>query len=232
MGRKMGEILVDSEGQSCVPLGQSSWGDAAPVRLFRLEKRILSSSGESDMGHRGGKIVSDQSVWEDREQPFQDNPKHTPVTMASQKQQPKLLSPALSLVSGGSAACIAEITTLPFDTGKVRLQVLGEQLKKGAARPGMFQILGTIAKEEGPRALWKGLSPGLQRQMAFASIRIGLYEPVRNMIAGPDTSPNMLQRISAGLLTGAVGITVANPTDVVKIRLQAEGRRPAGVAPR
>lgn len=154
--------------------------------------------------------------------------------MATQKQQPpvKVLSPALSLLSGGSAACIAEVATLPFDTGKVRLQIMGEQLPKGAVRPNMFRTLGMIAKEEGPRALWKGLSPGLQRQMAFASIRIGLYEPVRNLITGPDAQPNLLQRIAAGLTTGAVGITVANPTDVVKIRLQAEGRRPQGVPPR
>lgn len=28
---------------------------------------------------------------------------------------------------------------------------------------------------------------------------------------------------------GALGITVANPTDLVKVRLQAEGKLPAGV---
>lgn len=31
------------------------------------------------------------------------------------------------------------------------------------------------------------------------------------------------------LSTGALGITVANPTDLVKVRLQAEGKLPAGV---
>jgi solute carrier family 25 uncoupling protein 8/9 len=30
----------------------------------------------------------------------------------------------------------------------------------------------------------------------------------------------------AALTTGAFGILVANPTDVVKIRFQAEGRKP------
>ena len=29
--------------------------------------------------------------------------------------------------------------------------------------------------------------------------------------------------------TGALGITVANPTDLVKVRLQAEGKLPPGV---
>ena len=29
--------------------------------------------------------------------------------------------------------------------------------------------------------------------------------------------------------TGAIGIAIANPTDLVKVRLQAEGKLPAGV---
>lgn len=32
--------------------------------------------------------------------------------------------------------------------------------------------------------------------------------------------------------TGAIAISVANPTDLVKVRLQSEGKLPAGVARR
>jgi solute carrier family 25 uncoupling protein 8/9 len=56
----------------------------------------------------------------------------------------------------------------------------------------------------------------------FAGIRIGMYMPVRNMIAGelkPGENPTLLVKILAGLTTGAIGICVANPTDVVKVRL-------------
>ena len=45
-------------------------------------------------------------------------------------------------------------------------------------------------------------------------------------------TPTLSKRIIAGLITGAVGISIASPTDVVKIRLQAEGRLPPGVAKR
>ena len=44
------------------------------------------------------------------------------------------------------------------------------------------------------------------------------------MICGelkPGENPSLLQKIMAGMTTGAIGITVANPTDVVKIRMQA-----------
>lgn len=57
--------------------------------------------------------------------------------------------------------------------------------------------------------------------MVFASIRIGLYEPVRNFVAGKGQEAGLGKKIIAALITGAVGITVAQPTDLVKIRLQA-----------
>jgi solute carrier family 25 uncoupling protein 8/9 len=96
----------------------------------------------------------------------------------------------------------------------------------------MFHAIKTIFAEEGPKALWKGITAGLQRQIVFAGIRIGLYPNVRDAICGTlkeGQQPTLVQRILAGLLTGAIGISVASPTDVVKIRLQAEGKKPEGV---
>jgi len=53
----------------------------------------------------------------------------------------------------------------------------------------------TIAGEEGPLSLFNGLTPGLQRQVLFAGLRIGLYVPVRNFISGelaPGQNPTLL----------------------------------------
>ena len=58
--------------------------------------------------------------------------------------------------------------------------------------------------------------------MVFASLRIGLYQPVKNALVKDPTQPISLGiKIIAGMLTGAFGIMVANPTDIVKIRFQA-----------
>lgn len=38
--------------------------------------------------------------------------------------------------------------------------------------------MGTIAREEGLAALWKGITAGLHRQFIYGGLRIGLYEPV------------------------------------------------------
>lgn len=95
----------------------------------------------------------------------------------------------------------------------------------------MIGTVGTVAREEGLAALWKGIIPGLHRQCLFGGIRIGLYEPVRNLYVGKDFVGDvpMSKKILAGLTTGALGIAIANPTDLVKVRLQAEGKLAPGV---
>lgn len=97
----------------------------------------------------------------------------------------------------------------------------------------MFQTMRVVAQEEGVGALWKGIEPGLHRQCVFGGLRIGLYEPVRDWYmkqagAKPGDTPGVGVKILAGLTTGAFGITVANPTDLVKVRMQAEGKLPPG----
>ena len=97
---------------------------------------------------------------------------------ADKPKQPLDLLP--NMLTGGIAASIAELFTLPFDTAKVRMQIQGVEVRAGGAikYKNTLNCITTVAKEEGPLALWKGLSPGIQRQMVFASLRIGLYDPV------------------------------------------------------
>ncbi|XP_050902522.1 mitochondrial uncoupling protein 1 isoform X6 [Lathyrus oleraceus] len=66
----------------------------------------------------------------------------------------------------------------------------------------------------------------------YGGLRIGLYEPVKNLYVGKDHVGDapLVKKILAALTTGAaVAIAVANPTDLVKVRLQAEGKFPPGV---
>jgi solute carrier family 25 (mitochondrial uncoupling protein), member 8/9 len=138
--------------------------------------------------------------------------------------QPKKLPVYASFLCGGAAACWAEVCTIPLDTIKVRLQIQGQTKKYS----GMLNCLTTVVAEEGPTALWKGLVPGLLRQSIFATLRIGLYEHVRNFYHPQGGDPPLYKKIAAGLTTGVIGISIASPTDLVKVRLQAEGRLPPG----
>ena len=138
-----------------------------------------------------------------------------------------------ALAASAFSASFAEACTIPIDTAKVRLQLQGAAAK-GGAKPkysGMVGTMVTVAKEEGVGALWKGITPGIHRQILFGGLRIGLYEPIRNLYVGKDHVGDvpLHLKIAAGMTTGGLGIAVASPTDLVKVRMQSEGKLPAGV---
>ncbi|XP_057955480.1 mitochondrial uncoupling protein 2 [Malania oleifera] len=140
-----------------------------------------------------------------------------------------------TFVCSAFAACFAELCTLPLDTAKVRLQLqkkvaIGDEVAVPKYR-GMLSTIATIAREEGLSALWKGIIPGLHRQCLYGGLRIGLYDFVKSVFVSSDfvgTVP-LFQKILAALTAGALAIAVANPTDLVKVRLQIEGRLPVGL---
>jgi len=141
------------------------------------------------------------------------------------KKTPSL---GVQLGTAGLAACIADMFTFPLDTTKVRLQLQGEGGVGAAKSGGVLRMLTNIIKTEGFPALYSGIVPGLQRQMAFSAIRIGAYETVREqyreMTGAKDGMQMLAVRIAAGISTGTLAILVAQPTDVVKVRMQAAGR--------
>jgi len=167
-------------------------------------------------------------------------PKAITAGRPAQKQQQQQREPGfgMKLLTAGTAACVADLLTFPLDTAKVRLQVQGESALSTAAaasvavskQPLVYKGVGgtviSIARQEGPKALYNGIVPGLQRQMAFSAIRLGAYENVRNYLQKTtqiDSGAGLvLVRICAGITTGAMAIMCAQPTDVVKVRMQAE----------
>ncbi|XP_032401654.1 mitochondrial uncoupling protein 2-like isoform X1 [Xiphophorus hellerii] len=136
----------------------------------------------------------------------------------------------VKVFSAGTAGCVADLVTFPLDTAKVRLQVQGESkaLPKGqkAAYRGVFGTIITIVRTEGPRNLYNGLLAGLHRQMCFASVRIGLYDTVKQLYAHGAENPGLGTRLLAGSTTGVMAVAFAQPTDVVKVRFQAQVHQP------
>lgn len=151
-------------------------------------------------------------------------------TVSSGAQRKKTPGIAVQLLTAGTAACVADIITFPLDTVKVRLQVQGESGAAAVQYNGVFRTVMGVAKNEGPKALYNGIVPGLQRQMAFSAIRIGAYETVKQKYqaaTGVESQWGLLFiRIAAGATTGTLAILAAQPTDVVKIRMQAELKLP------
>ncbi|XP_060902902.1 mitochondrial uncoupling protein 2-like [Labrus mixtus] len=137
---------------------------------------------------------------------------------------------AVKVFSAGAAGCVADLVTFPLDTAKVRLQIQGESKPpSGGQRAkyrGVFGTISTMVKTEGPRSLYSGLVAGLQRQMCFASVRIGLYDTMKQFYTRDSDNAGIGARLLAGCTTGGMAVAFAQPTDVVKVRFQAQIRLP------
>merc|ERR1719331_3505933 len=81
-----------------------------------------------------------------------------------------------------------------------------------------------LVAAEGPTALFTGLPPALVRQSTYGSLRYGLYGPIKNSLGIKPGEPVPLwKKIVAGGTAGAVASAIANPTDLMKVRLQTDG---------
>jgi len=131
-------------------------------------------------------------------------------------------------------ACFAEAITYPLDLLKTRLQLQGSSA--AAAPLSLSGMASSVVRTEGMKALFAGMSVALLRQLFNAGISVALYPSVRAALLGPAESSEaapLWKRAAAGAATGCIGQLLAQPTDVIKVRVQADGRaRAAGLQPR
>lgn len=71
--------------------------------------------------------------------------------------------------------------------------------------------------------MWKGLEPALWRQCFYGGLRYGLYSPIKEGLA-PGVEKRDLPlslKIAAGGLSGTISQAIANPCDLVKVRMMS-----------
>ncbi|CAD8086292.1 unnamed protein product [Paramecium primaurelia] len=133
---------------------------------------------------------------------------------------PEENKPILRMFLAGIASIVAGGSTYPLDTVKVRLQKEGEAKSVVKKYINILRGSQVIYKEEGLRALYKGLSASLVREATYSTLRLGLYEPFKHMISQDEEKTTIGVKFFAGLMSGSTGAIIANPCDVLKIRLQ------------
>jgi len=124
----------------------------------------------------------------------------------------------------GASNCCAAAISHPLDTLKVQLQILGEgsPLKPPPATTVLRQLVQTHGVLNG---IYRGLFPSLLREATYSAMRLGFYEPAKQLFGAGDPSAPFALRLCAGLLSGSVAAAIANPTDLLKVRQQAASRK-------
>ena len=128
-----------------------------------------------------------------------------------------------------SAACVAEVVTFPLDLVKTRLQMQGEGVGKvgdGRRYRGTVRTLLGVVREEGVTRLWQGVTPGLARHVIYSGVRMNLYDLLRaHWRSRRSTELGLLDRAAMGMVAGGVAQFVSSPADLIKVRMQMDGRR-------
>lgn len=129
-------------------------------------------------------------------------------------------------VYGGLASCVAEFGTFPIDTTKTRLQVQGQILDAQHAElkyRGMVDCLLKISRQEGFGALYAGIWPAVLRQATYGTIKFGTYYSLKKLAIRQYGNETVTLNIACAVTAGAVSSAIANPTDVLKVRMQIRG---------
>eukprot|EP00967_Tisochrysis_lutea_P149884 scaffold289030_cov31-Tisochrysis_lutea.AAC.2 len=135
-----------------------------------------------------------------------------------------------------SASCVmADTLCLPLDFVKVRMQLQGELASPGAPRLSVLEVVVQVVRNEGVTAFFDGLPAAQLRQATYGGLCFASYPYLRDMLNPNENSKDapLWCRIVAGAVAGGGASALANPTDVAKVRLQADGRlRMQGLTPR
>ncbi|XP_012072876.1 folate transporter 1, chloroplastic isoform X2 [Jatropha curcas] len=147
------------------------------------------------------------------------------------KNRDEKLSPGLHLASAAEAGALVSLCTNPIWLVKTRLQ-LQTPLHQNQPYSGLYDALKTILREEGWRALYKGIVPALFL-VSHGAIQFTAYEELRKAIVEYKSKENqrksgrsdndLLNSIDYAVLGGSskvAAIIFTYPFQVVRARLQ------------
>lgn len=81
-----------------------------------------------------------------------------------------------------------------------------------------------VVSDQGPRALYRGLSPTLAAMMPYAGLDFALYEQLKLMyLRRNNREANLVVLLFIGAFAGTVAQTACHPLDVLRKRLQLQG---------
>lgn len=125
----------------------------------------------------------------------------------------------------GVSSMAAEGVTFPIDITKTRLQLQGQADFQGT-KMGFGSMMSNIIKTEGMSGLYAGVTPAVARHIPYTGFRAIGYEYIRGFFCGdkPKDQAPLLAKMAAGMSAGGIGQAIAVPCDLIKVRMQGDGR--------
>jgi len=131
---------------------------------------------------------------------------------------------------GGAARLFADtrlcpLCAVPIDITKTRLQLQGQHDFVGT-KYGFVGMITNIAKTEGVGGLYAGVTPAIARHIPYTGFRAIGYEYIRGFFCGsvPKEQAPLYAKMAAGMTAGGIGQAIAVPCDLIKVRMQGDGR--------
>ncbi|CDO57470.1 hypothetical protein DV451_002927 [Geotrichum candidum] len=141
-------------------------------------------------------------------------------------EKKKSKNAAIDLIAGGTAGLFEALCCHPLDTIKVRMQLTKKSFNPDGTPVKQLGFLKTgiqIAKRETPLGLYKGLGAVVTGIIPKMSIRFSSYEFYKKQLTPENGNISVGNTFIAGVGAGLTeAVIVVNPTEVVKIRLQAQ----------
>jgi dicarboxylate transporter 10 len=90
----------------------------------------------------------------------------------------------------------------------------------------MLSTLYKFAARDGIPSLWSGLSASILRQATYSTARFGLYNSLSHQLQKNGTKPSTTSTILCAGIAGGLAGMIGNPTEVVLVRMCADGAKP------
>ncbi|GMH10213.1 hypothetical protein Nepgr_012054 [Nepenthes gracilis] len=135
------------------------------------------------------------------------------------QNQAKIVPPYIKAIAGSIGGVVEACCLQPIDVIKTRLQ-----LDRSGTYKGIIHCGATVARTEGVRALWKGLTPFATHLTLKYALRMGTNAVLQAAFKDPKTGMLTNQaRLISGFGAGALeALVIVTPFEVVKIRLQQQ----------
>ncbi|GLT97251.1 hypothetical protein SLE2022_148240 [Rubroshorea leprosula] len=143
----------------------------------------------------------------------------------------------VDLLAGSVAGGTAVLCTYPLDLARTKLayQVVDARgnlscgMKSAFRQPmygGIKDVLTTVYREGGVRALYRGVGPTLTGILPYAGLKFYIYEELKSHVP-EEHQKSIVMRLSCGALAGLLGQTFTYPLDVVRRQMQVESLQPS-----